>query len=155
MLLTTGRGRQIWKRSAGAATTSFLDGGCALFWVIARRRLRIKDNDKRWMDALANNFDAKRDRAVSCAPPLLMQKWCCSFPRALTPALFRFLRSRWAGRKALAREQRKALGIENPVIFLETEASECLSPQAISPRSHVEMEEEVRCCAWNRCCVSL
>ena len=51
------------------------------------------------------------------------------------------------GRKALAREQRKALGIENPVIFLETETSECLSPQAISPRSHVEMEEEVRCCA--------
>ena len=29
------------------------------------RRFRIKDNDKRWMDALANNIDAKRDRAVS------------------------------------------------------------------------------------------
>ena len=28
------------------------------------RRLGIKDNEKRWADALADNLDAKRDRAV-------------------------------------------------------------------------------------------
>jgi hypothetical protein len=58
--------------------------------------------------------------------------------------VFRFLRARWPGRKALAREQRKALGIENPVILLETENSETASQPALnSPRSsHVEMEEE-------------
>jgi hypothetical protein len=54
----------------------------------------------------------------------------------------RFLRTRWKTRKALAIEQRKALGIENPVIILETDTAEAMSQQE-SPRSPiVEMEEE-------------
>ncbi len=57
---------------------------------------------------------------------------------------FRYLRSRLARRKALAREQRKALGIENPVILLETEGFENVSQQELqSPRSmNAEMEED-------------
>jgi hypothetical protein len=38
----------------------------AAFFTDFCRRLGIKDNEKRWMDALSNNLDAKRDRAVLC-----------------------------------------------------------------------------------------
>ena len=98
------------------------------------RRLGIKDNEKRWAAALADNVDAKRDRAVVY---VLLLVFFCS---AMT-FVGSFLRTRWKTRKALAMEQRKALGIENPVIILETDAAEAMSQQE-SPRSPiVEMEE--------------
>lgn len=46
----------------------------------------------------------------------------------------RFLRTRLRSRRALAIEQRKSLGIENPVILLETDTTEAMSQQE-SPRS--------------------
>ena len=46
----------------------------------------------------------------------------------------RFLRTRLRSRRAIAIEQRKTLGIENPVILLETDAAEVASQQE-SPRT--------------------
>jgi hypothetical protein len=104
------------------------------------RRLGIKDNEKRWMDALSNNLDAKRDRAVLCA--LLIPQLCL-----LVLMIFgRFLRTRLRSRRALANQQRKILGVENPVILLETDAAEVASQQE-SPRSAsaaMEMEQSTR-----------
>jgi hypothetical protein len=97
--------------------------------------LGIKNNEKRWMDALADNLDARRDRAVAYVCFLL------GFLPLMTGAC-RFLRTRMKSRRAQAIEQRKALAIENPVILLETDNTEAMSQQE-SPRALlVDMEED-------------
>jgi hypothetical protein len=53
-----------------------------------------------------------------------------------------FLRTRMKNRRALAIDQRKALGIENPVILLETDSIEALNQQESPRTSPVEMQEE-------------
>jgi hypothetical protein len=63
-------------------------------------------------------------------------------------AACRFLNNRLKSRRALANDQRKAIGIENPLIVLETESFEAMSQAELqSPRSlssDVEMASSPR-----------